>query len=67
MTKEEVDLLSKIVMACKGALGMQAGMLPQIRNELFAQIDDLDKALAAVKDTANTVGQGCEAYPGTAS
>lgn len=55
MTKEEIDLLSKIVLACKGALGMQAGAIPQRRDECWRQIDELDKALATVKDTANVV------------
>lgn len=50
MTNEEINLLSKIVLACKGALGMQAGAIPQMRDECWRQINELDKALAAVKE-----------------
>jgi hypothetical protein len=53
VTKEEVYLLSKIVLACKASLGMQAGMLPTLKDECFRQIEELDKALDAVKNTAN--------------
>jgi len=50
-----VDLLSKIVLACNCALGMQAGLLPSMKDECFRQIEDLDKALDTVKATANVV------------
>jgi hypothetical protein len=53
MTKDEIALLSKIVMACKASLGMQAGMLPTLKDECFRQIEDLDKALDMVKDSSN--------------
>jgi hypothetical protein len=50
MTKEEIDLLSKIVVACKGALGMQAGVIPQMREECWRQINELEKAFNTVQE-----------------
>ena len=50
MTNEELDLLSKIVLACKGLLGVQAAEIPQMRDDCWRLIDELDKALASVKE-----------------
>jgi len=59
MTKEELVLMGKIVVACKGVYGIQAGMIPEMTNEFFRLADELDAAMKTVKD-ANTPATGKE-------
>lgn len=49
MTKNEIELIGKVVLACRCTLSMQAGLLPSLKDESFRQMEDLEKALELVR------------------